>query len=81
MAAANDRQGCLLQNLQDAMCPDEMSKECMSLADVGKEGEMLLILEKHRKELISTIHGYQKALDSLDYLVFQTKKQSEQEKL
>lgn len=81
MAAANDRQGCLLQNLKDAMCPDEMSRECLNLADAGKEGEMLFILEGYRKELLSTIHGYQKALDSLDYLVFQTKKQREQEKL
>ena len=76
MAAANDRQGCLLQNLQDAMCPEEMTRECIGLAETENEREMLRLLEGHRKELLTRIHGYQKALDCLDYLVFQTKKQA-----
>ena len=32
MAAANDRKACLLQNLQDAMCPEEMTRECIGLS-------------------------------------------------
>jgi hypothetical protein len=31
-------------------------------------------LKIHRAELLDTIHEYQKALDSLDYLLFQTEK-------
>ncbi|MBR4342830.1 MAG: hypothetical protein IKP88_09005 [Lachnospiraceae bacterium] len=81
MAAANDRQGCLLQNLQAAMCPEEMTRECIGLAETENEREMLRILEEHRKELLTRIHGYQKALDCLDYLVFQTKKHRKQEEL
>ena len=50
MAAANDRQGCLLQNLQDAMCPEEMTRECIGLAEAENERDMLRLLEEHRKE-------------------------------
>ena len=81
MAAANDRKACLLQNLQDAMCPEEMTRECIGLAEAENEREMLRILEEHRKELLTRIHGYQKALDCLDYLMFQTKKHRKQEEL
>ena len=42
---------------------------------------VLRILEEHRKELLTGIHGYQKALDCLDYLVFQIKKHRKQEEL
>ena len=51
MAAANDRQGRLLQNLQDAMCPEEMTRECIGLAEAENERDMLRLLEEHRKEV------------------------------
>lgn len=74
MALASDPRQCLQQNLQDAMCTQEQTQTCMELDAGGKHGQMLLILRAHRKELLQTIHSYQKALDSLDYLVFQTEK-------
>ena len=44
----------------------------MELSDKGDRSRMLFILKEHRKELLDTIHAHQKALDSLDYLMFQT---------
>ena len=72
MADANDAQGRLFQNLQDAKCSGEQIRRCVKLSKNGELTQMLFILRAHRKELLETIHSYQKALDSLDYLVFQT---------
>lgn len=46
----------------------------MKLAADGNQGQMMLILRAHRKELLQIIRNYQSALDALDYLMFQTEK-------
>ena len=75
MALASDRKELLLQNLQDAKCPVELTKECMILAADGRFAQMLARLKKQRKNLLDEIHDHQKALDCLDYLIFQIEKQ------
>ncbi|MBR2672799.1 MAG: hypothetical protein IKE27_11425 [Oscillospiraceae bacterium] len=75
MASANNEAECLRQNLFDAKCSDELSERCMALSGEGQSRMMISILRSHRKELLSTIHEYQKALDSLDYLLFRTEKE------
>ena len=74
MALASNAKECLHQNLRDARCSKEQIERCMELSDIGDQGRMLFILKEHRKELLETIHSHQKALDSLDYLLFQTEK-------
>ncbi len=74
MALASNAMECPHQNLCDAGCSKEQIKLCMELSDTGDQGRMLSILKEHRKELLDTIHAHQKALDSLDYLMFQTQK-------
>ena len=78
MAAANNAEQCLYQNLTDAKCPEEQRALCMELASQGRPRQMLPILREHRKELLRIIHEHQKALDSLDYLMFQTEKTGKQ---
>lgn len=75
MAFANDRTECLRQNLLDAKCSRELSEQCMSLAGEGQRFRMIPLLRAHRTALLDTIHEYQRALDSLDYLLFQTEKE------
>ena len=65
----------LRQNLLDAKCPLFLTEECMELAQEGKSGQMLRNLKEHRKNLLALIHENQKALDCLDYLVFQIEKE------
>lgn len=60
------------ESVCDAGCSKEQIKLCMELSDKGDRSRMLFILKEHRKELLDTIHAHQKALDSLDYLMFQT---------
>lgn len=64
----------LYHNLIDANCSKELSKRCNELFERGQTGQMLLLLREHRKELLNQIHEQQKALDRLDYLIFQTEK-------
>ncbi len=75
MAFANNKTECLRQNLQDAKCGKELSEQCMALSGQGQNTRMLSLLRVHRTELLDTIHEYQKALDSLDYLLFRTEKE------
>jgi len=74
MAAANNQAACLRQNLLDAKCGRELSAQCMALSEEGQQMRMVSLLKAHRAMLLDTIHEYQKALDSLDYLLFQTEK-------
>ncbi len=74
MAAYNDKEECLYQNLTDAKCTDEVRNRCMALAAQGENGRLLRELVKQRDELLETIHEGQRALDSLDYLIFQTER-------
>ncbi len=64
----------LYHNLIDAKCSQELSKRCYELSEHGQTGQMLILLRGHRKELLHQIHEQQKALDCLDYLIFQTER-------
>ena len=64
----------LYHNLIDAKCSQELSKRCYELFEHGQTGQMLILLRGHRKELLNQIHEQQKALDCLDYLIFQTER-------
>lgn len=64
----------LYENLIDAQCSEELSRRCAALFEQGRNGQMLLLLKSHRRELLEDIHRQQKALNCLDYLIFQTEK-------
>ena len=64
----------LYESLLDAHCSEKLSERCSVLAEHGQTGQMLILLREHRKELLNQIHEQQKALDCLDYLIFQTEK-------
>lgn len=64
----------LYSNLIDANCSEELSKRCYELFEHGQTAQMLILLREHRKGLLNQIHEQQKALDCLDYLIFQTER-------
>lgn len=66
----------LYDNLIDALCSKELSDRCYTLFEQGRTAQVLLLLRGHRKELLEQIHDRQRALDCLDYLIFQTEKES-----
>lgn len=74
MADANNKLECLRQNLCDAKCDEAVQARCVQLAAEGHEKQMIPLLREQRKALLDTIHEHQKALDCLDYLMFQTER-------
>ena len=64
----------LYDNLTDAQCSEELRARCAVLAACGQTAQMVALLRGHRKELLQQIHAQQKALDCLDYLIFQAEK-------
>ncbi len=71
MADIRDARQMLYENLRDAECPKALMDECMTLAELGQDRTMLQKLSGQRAHLLDEIHRYQKALDCLDYLIFQ----------
>ncbi len=78
MAEASDKQGILLQNLEDAGCSQEMIQDCMGYAQEHRERELLQALTCHKKSLLDTVHGCYKKIDCLDYLIYQLSKEKKQ---
>lgn len=64
----------LKQNLIDAECSSQLTAECLNLSENGQTAQILYRLNKQRLVLLDEIHKHQKALDCLDYLIFQIEK-------
>lgn len=76
MPEASDKFGILYQNLVDAGCDKEMTKECMELAQEGQKTELLRLLSCHKQNLLTTMHKSQKEIDCLDFLTFTLQKEA-----
>ena len=74
MAEAHNQTQILFDNLIDADCDEVLTQECMALAQSHKEMQIIQKLTDHRGFLLNKIHKSQKALDCLDYLIFQLRK-------
>lgn len=74
MPEASDTQGILFQNLQDAGCGTELVQKCMELAQERKQAELVRLLSRHKKALLNFMHGCQKNIDCLDYLLYRINK-------
>ena len=70
----------VLQNLADAGCSsDVVSRFCELEAQQCPETiirqDQMLLLNRHRKEILDDLHRCQKRLDCLDYLLSQMREQ------
>lgn len=61
----------VIQNLKDAGCSRESIAEYLTLAGKGAVSAQLVLLEKHRKDLLKAVHENEKKIDCLDYLIYQ----------
>lgn len=75
MAEANDIRGRIHQNLKDAGCDAQTTKQCMALAEKGDLRAMLPVLTRYRSTLLGAIHARQKQMDCLDYLLYKIEKE------
>lgn len=65
------RKEAVMQNLEDAGCGRESIEEYFALEGKGKIKDQLILLERHREELLNAVHENQKKIDCLDYLIYQ----------
>lgn len=73
--------GAVIQNLKDAGCNKAVVEEFLEFAKAGERQKQFTLLEKHRKSLLDKVHGKEKQIDCLDYLVFQMKKEEQNQEV
>lgn len=66
-----DTREAVVQNLKDAGCSTETMEEFLKYFDKGDIQKQLLLLECHRKQLLSKVHKEEKRISCVDYLVYQ----------
>lgn len=69
----------LLRNLEDAGFDNKLKEKYLNLPANVDNHEQIVLLAKHRRALLNTIHDYQKKLDCLDYLINTIKKTTKKE--
>ena len=75
-----DNEDKILQNLKDAGCTNEFVEEFFEIRKHGDTKALVQLLYKHKTQLLSSLHDFQKKIDCLDYLVFQINQVANQEK-
>lgn len=68
-----EKREAVAQNLKDAGCSTDAIQDFMEYYDTGNVREQLLLLERHRKQLLSEVHKEERHISCLDYLVYQIK--------
>jgi len=66
----------LAENLAASKCPEKLARECLELAEKGGPAAMLPKLSGQRRQLVDRLHEYQDALDCLDCLTHEIRKQN-----
>lgn len=70
----NTSRNSFTENLKDAGCCEETIRFCEALMEEGRTAELLTLLSEQRKRLLDALHGAQKQIDCLDYLLRKIKK-------
>lgn len=63
----------LKQNLLDAGCDKEKTRQILQLWEEGRVTELLQLLRCQRCHLMEALHREQQKVDCLDYLIYQLK--------
>ena len=64
--------------LHDADCPEEFTRQFLTLMRGGSTGEQIRLLRAQRCRQLERVHAEEKKLDLLDYLGYQLEKQEKQ---
>lgn len=71
-------EGDIIQNLKDAGCDKATVEAFIEALHSGKQGAEMKLLERHRRCLLEDLHGSQKRIDCLDYLIFTLERQNKE---
>ncbi|MBO1306250.1 hypothetical protein JZO70_08770 [Enterococcus sp. 669A] len=73
MADATDPIGKIIQTLEDSGCSPEFIAEFLKDFHQEKTANQRKLLLKHKEVLKKEVHGQQKRIDCLDYLIYKLK--------
>ncbi len=65
----------IIQNLKDAGCSEQQTKDICSLYKAGRIQDVIRTLRCHRCHLMDHLHESQSKVDCLDFLVYQMEKE------
>ena len=74
-----DGRYALRQALADAGCDAALTDQFVSLIEQGRKKEGLMLLARHRTNLLEHCHVAEQKIDCLDYLVYQMEKNAKKE--
>ncbi|MCI8376433.1 MAG: hypothetical protein HFI29_13540 [Lachnospiraceae bacterium] len=63
----------VIRNLEDAGCETGMIREFLGWFDDGQQKKQLELLERHREHLLERVHGDERRISCLDYLIYQVR--------
>lgn len=63
-----------IQNMRDAGCSEEAINSFLQYFQISDTKGELTVLSRHRQYLMDELHGRQKEIDCLDYLIYQIQK-------
>lgn len=59
----------MIQNLKDAGCREQTILRVQRLCENGKIADAVIVLRRHRCDLMKCLHAYQEQIDCLDFLL------------
>ena len=72
---ARTTEEALVLGLTDAGCGADAARRLAELYARRQTGELLRLLSDHRRGLLEALHENQQQLDTLDYLIFNLRKE------
>lgn len=70
----NGKRERTIQNMRDAGCSEDTISRFLLCDQAGDTKGELNVLSHHRRHLLDELHGRQKEIDCLDYLIYQIEK-------
>ncbi len=77
MALATDRIAVITENLTDAGFDGNGVTECLKMLDNNEVSALQKYLANYRKQLLDSVHNFNKQIDCLDYFTYTLKKSME----
>ena len=77
MALATDRIAVITENLTDAGLDGNGVTECLKMLDNNEVSALQKYLANYRKQLLDSVHNFNKQIDCLDYFTYTLKKSTE----
>ena len=73
MANAADKNELIKENLIDIGLDNNEISQCIRLLENGRSSALERVLAEYRKQLLDSLHQYERRIDCLDYFTYKLK--------